>query len=93
MKPTADERCKYFRDNAESFVENLRIMVAALEKEGKEKEATNLRVWALMPWEAVIRDDDNGDLWPVCEACGEHIKSDIDLVSGGDVDLHRRCIG
>lgn len=91
-KPTTEERYKHFRENAQAFVENMRIMVAALERDGKEAEATNLKVWALMPWEAAIRDDDSGDLWPICEICSKPIKGDAELISGGDCDIHRDCL-
>lgn len=89
--PTTEERYKCFRENAELFVQNTRTMVESLERDGKKQEASNLRVWALTPWEAMLRDDDSGDLWPVCEACGCPIKNDAEYVSGGDVDLHRAC--
>lgn len=92
MEPTFEERYRCLRSNAECFVDTMRTMVAALERDGKEDEATNLRVWALMPWEAAIRDDDTGDLWPTCEACGEPIKIEADHVDGGECDLHRQCI-
>lgn len=94
-QPTMEERHKYWRDNAAIFVGHMKIMIAALQRDGKEQEATNLRVWALMPWEATIRDDDSGDLWPVCEVCGLPIKEPTEVVSSAEVDItaHKSCVG
>lgn len=92
QQPTLDERYRHFRENAEAFVMSMETMVAALERDGKADEATNLKVWALMPWQAAIRDDDSGDLWPICEACQKPIKDEADIVDGGDgVLLHSVC--
>lgn len=77
MPPTAAERIEFWRKNAEAFVQSMGVMVAALERDGKADEATNLKVWALMPWEAALRDDQSGDLWPTCEACGMPIKGTV----------------
>lgn len=91
--PTVQERYDHFRENATLFVDRMRTMVAALEREGKEEEAAQLRVWALMPWEAALRDDDSGDLWPVCEVCSRPIKEDRDCVSSDEgCSFHRACI-
>lgn len=90
--PTTQERYKHFRENAEIFVEHMRTMAIALERDGKDEEATNLRVWALHPWEAAIRDDESGDLWPICEACSKPIKDEADHTGGGDADFHTSCL-
>lgn len=89
--PTTEERYRYFRENAEIFVKNLAVMIADVEAKGNEEQAAQLRAWALMPWEAAIRDDDSGDLWPVCEGCGKPIKDDSDIVAYGDATMHSTC--
>ena len=89
--PTVFERYTALRKNAEIFVEHMAVMIATLERDGKMDEATNLKVWAMMPWQAALRDDESGDLWPICEICGKPIKNDSDLI-GGDADFHRQCI-
>lgn len=91
--PTITERYVHLRENAEAFVETMRTMVAACEREGNKDLASKLRVWALMPWDAAIKADDTGDLWPTCEACGKPIKDEAERVSGGECDLHKTCIG
>lgn len=93
MKPTAEERYRHMRDNAEAFVASMTTMVSALERDGKLDEATNLKVWCLMPWQAAIRDDDSGGLWPVCEVCSKPIKSEADRIFSDDCDFHRSCVG
>lgn len=90
--PTIEEKYQCLRQNAEAFVESMRAMVAAYERDGNEDMASKLKVWALMPWEAAIRDDDSGDLWPTCEVCGQPIKSDADHVRGDDCEFHRSCV-
>ena len=93
QRPTTEEKYRHMRDNAEAFVESMRVMVAKFERDGNEDMACNLRVWCLTPWEAAIRDDDDGDLWPICEACGEPIKDQAELVGSDDgCDLHRSCV-
>lgn len=91
-EPTVDERYQHLHSNAAAFVENMRAMVAALKRDGDEDMATKLRVWCLMPWEAALRDDTSGDLWPVCEACGKPIKNEADRISGDAMDFHRSCL-
>lgn len=91
MPPTIEEKYQHLRDNAEAFVASMKTMVTALERDGKTEEATNLRVWCLMPWQAAIRDDDSGELWTLCEACGGPIKNPDDAVAGEDFTLHRAC--
>lgn len=92
--PTTEERYRHMRDNAEAFVENMESMVAKYEREGKEDMASKLKVWCLMPWQAALRDDASGDLWPICEICSKPIKSDADRLSSEDgCDFHRHCIG
>lgn len=90
-QPTMQERYQHLRDNAEAFVKSMETMVGALQREGKTTEATNLRVWALMPWQAAIRDDDSGDLWWTCEACGEPIKDGTEVASEDCCWLHGSC--
>lgn len=92
-EPTIEERYRHLRENAEAFITNMATMVEAAERDGDNDLASKLKVWALMPWQAAIRDDDSGDLWPVCEACGEPIKDDSDRVSGDAMDFHRSCVG
>jgi len=92
MQPTTEERYRAMRDNAEAFVQSMAVMVAAAERDGDEDLASKLRVWALMPWEAAIRDDDSGDLWWTCEVCGEPIKDEANLVMSEDCQFHRKCV-
>lgn len=92
MPPTTQERYKHFRENAEAFVESMRVMVAKLKRDGHAKQASELNVWCLMPWEATLRDDDSGELWFTCEACGKPIKDDAQRVSGDACDFHRACL-
>lgn len=91
-EPTTVERYRHMRLNAEAFVENMRAMVAAAEREGDEDLATKLKVWCLMPWEAAIRDDDSGDLWPLCEVCSKPIKGEADHIASDECDFHRSCV-
>ena len=86
---TTQERYQALRGDAEAFAATMRIMVAAAERDGNDDLASKLRVWALLPWEASLRTDDSGDLWPICEACGAPIKGEV--VSGGECDLHPAC--
>ena len=90
--PTLLERYQHFRENAEIHVKNLLHSIERIEKEGNLDHAADLRVLALQPWEAVLRADNSGDLWPTCEVCGKPIKDDDDLIVGEDVDLHRSCL-
>lgn len=92
MQPTIEEKYQHMRTNAEAFVESMRVMVGVAERDGNEDLASKLKVWALSPWEAAIRDDDAGDLWPTCEACGEPIKNEADRISGEEHDFHRSCV-
>lgn len=92
MTPTIEEKYTHMRANADAFVESMRVMVAKFEREGNEDMACNLRVWCLNPWEAAVRDDESGDLWPTCEVCGDPIKNDIDRFSGDECDFHRSCV-
>jgi hypothetical protein len=91
-QPTLEEKYQHLRDNVEAFVESMRTMVAAQERDGDEDLASKLKVWCLMPWEAALKADESGDLWPVCEACLEPIKTEIDRVSGDACDFHRSCV-
>jgi len=92
-EPTTQERYEHLRKNAEAFVESLATMVAHLEAQGKDEEASHLRVWALMPWQAALRDDTSGDLWPTCESCGKPIKDEAELFHAEECDLHLGCLG
>jgi hypothetical protein len=78
--------------DAECFVESMKAVIAALERDGKEDEACHLRVWCLMPWEASIRNDDSGDLWSTCEICGEPIKEDNAIHDDGGCTMHTACV-
>ncbi|TAL43862.1 MAG: hypothetical protein EPN91_05760 [Salinibacterium sp.] len=90
--PTIEEKYQHMRDNAEAFVESMRASVAAAEQRGDEELASRLRVWALNPWEAALRDDDSGDLWPLCEVCGEPIKDDALRVADEEgCNFHHAC--
>lgn len=91
-QPTLEEKYQHLRDNVEAFVDTMRTMVEAQERDGNEDLASKLKVWCLMPWEAALKADDAGDLWPVCEACMEPIKNEIDRVSGDACDFHRSCV-
>jgi len=89
---TIQEKYDHMRSNAEAFVESMRLMVDMAERQGDEDLASKIRVWALNPWEAAIRDDDSGDLWPTCEVCGAPIKGDADRISSEDgCDFHQSC--
>lgn len=91
MPPTTQERYRHLRENAEAFVESMGLMVAAAERDGDDKLASQLKVWALMPWQAALRDDDSGDLWWTCEVCEQPIKDGTE-VSGEDCCwFHMRC--
>lgn len=46
-----------------------------------------------MPWQATIRDDDSGDIWSVCEVCGDHIKDESDRLHSDDCEFHMSCVG
>lgn len=89
--PTVQERYAHLLGNAKAFVESMQTMVAALERDGKTTEACNLKVWALMPWQAALRDDDSGDLWWVCEACEKPIKDGTEVGTEDCCWLHRSC--
>jgi hypothetical protein len=90
---TLQEKYDHMRANAEAFVKSISAMVAKAERDGNEDLACNLRVWALTPWQAAIRDDDSGDLWPSCEVCSNHIKNDAEVVSSEDgCYFHRSCV-
>lgn len=92
-EPTIQERYQHLRDNAQAFVESMRTLVAAAERDGDDDLASRLRVSALMPWEAALRDDKSGDLWPRCEACGKPIKDEEYLVSSDDeCRFHTACV-
>lgn len=91
--PTTEERYQYMRKNAEAFVESIGIMVDAAERNGNEDLASKLKVWCLMPWQATIRDDDSGDIWSVCEVCGDHIKDESDRLHSDDCEFHMSCVG
>lgn len=91
--PTIEEKYQHMRDNAEAFVESIGTMVAKAERDGDEDLACKLKVWALNPWQAAIRDDDSGDLWPICEVCQQPIKADAEHISSEDgCDFHRTCV-
>ena len=91
-EPTLQERYDYFKRNAEAFVQSMSTMVAAFQRDGDAETASRLKVWCLMPWQAALRDDASGDLWPVCEACLKPIKDEADRVSGDACDFHRACV-
>jgi hypothetical protein len=94
LPPSSGERYAHLKENAEAFVETMRTMVAACERDGNEDLATKLRVWCLMPWEAALSADASGELWPLCEVCGQPIKAEADHLSSDDgCDLHRSCVG
>lgn len=90
-KPTMQERYQHLRENAEAFVASMATMVAALERDGKAKQASELKVWALMPWQAALRDDDSGDLWWTCEACEKPIKDGTEVAAEDCCWLHLAC--
>jgi hypothetical protein len=90
--PTIEEKYQHMRANAEAFVKSMRALVASAAARGDEDLESNLKVWCLMPWEAAIRDDDSGDLWSLCEACGEPIKNYADKISSEECDFHSDCI-
>lgn len=90
--PTIQERYEHFRHNAEAFVESMKTMVAACERDVNDDLASKLKVWALMPWEAALRDDDSGDLWFTCEVCGEPIKDDASTMSDDACWFHNGCL-
>jgi hypothetical protein len=92
--PTIEEKYRHMRENAEAFVESMRVSIAAAEKRGEEELASRLSVWALNPWEAAIRDDDSGDLWPTCEVCGESIKDEAQRIADSEegCSFHRACL-
>lgn len=90
--PTTDERYRHMRENAEAFIQSMQAMVAAAERTGDEDMASKLRVWCLMPWEAAIRADNTGELWSLCEVCGEPIKNDADHAYSDDCNFHRSCV-
>ena len=91
--PTIEEKYQHMRDNAEAFVESMKVMVAAAKRDGDEDLATKLQVWALNPWIAAICDDDSGDLWPVCEVCDQPIKDEAERIGSEDgCDFHRTCV-
>ncbi len=92
MLPTIDEKYTHMRQNAEAFIDSMRTMVEVCERDGNDDLASKLRVWCLSPWEAAIKDDDTGDLWPTCEACGLPIKDDADRVSSEDCCFHQSCV-
>lgn len=92
-EPTLGERYQHMRDNAEAFVENMASMVAKYESEGNEDMASKLKVWCLTPWQAAIRDDDSGRLWPICEICSKPIKDETERLSSEDgCDFHSACV-
>lgn len=90
-QPTTQERYQHLRENAEAFVRSMATMVAAAEREGDNELASKLKVWALMPWQAAIRDDDSGDLWWVCEACEKPIKDGTEVAAEDCCWLHLVC--
>lgn len=92
MQPTIEEKYQHMRDNAEAFVESMRAMIGLAARKGDLELESQLRVWCLNPWEAALRDDDAGDLWPTCEACGEPIKTEADRVSSDECSFHRSCV-
>jgi hypothetical protein len=92
MQPTLEEKYQHLRTNAELFIRNMALSVKVAEDSGDLDLAVKLRVWCLSPWEAAVRDDDTGELWPTCEACGEPIKDDADRISSDDCCFHRSCI-
>lgn len=92
IQPTTQERYQHLRGNAEAFVTSIAAMVEALERDGKSKQASELKVWALMPWQAALRDDDTGDLWWICEACEKPIKDGTEVAAEDCCWLHRACI-
>lgn len=91
-EPTIDERLKFYRENAEAFVQSMSTMVSAAERDGDTELAIKLKVWALMPWQAALRDDAADELWPTCEACGQPIKIEAERISSDACDFHRDCI-
>lgn len=93
QEPTTQERYKHLRENAECFVSSMKTMVESLERDGNKEWASRLKVWALMPWQAAIKCDDNGELWPVCEACLQPIKNEAERISGDACDFHKKCVG
>lgn len=90
-QPTTQERYQHLRENAEAFVRSMELMVASLQREGKTTEASQLKVWALMPWQAAIRDDDSGDLWWTCEACELPIKDGSEVAGEDCCWFHGSC--
>ena len=83
-EPTLQERYDHFKDNAEAFVQSMTVLVNAAESRGDDDLASKLRVWALNPWEAALRDDASGDLWVTCEVCEKPIKDNSDCTSSED---------
>lgn len=93
LPPSSGERYAHLKENAEAFVESMSAMVAAAERDGNDDLATKLRVWCLMPWQAALRDDASGDLWPICEVCQRPIKVDSQHISSDDgCDFHSTCV-
>lgn len=89
--PTIQERYEHLRENAEAFVRSMQVMVESLRRDGKHEQASKLRVWALMPWQAALRDDDTGDLWWICEACEQPIKDGTEVAAEDGCWLHLAC--
>lgn len=93
MPPTTQERYRHFRENAEAFVQSMEAMIQACERDGNADLASKLTVWCLNPWQATLRDDDSGDLWFNCEACGKPIKDDVQMLWTDDgCTLHKACV-
>lgn len=87
------ERYEHMRSNAEAFVRSMKIMVDAAEADGDPDLASKLRTWALMPWEAALRDDNSGELWWNCEVCGKSIKDDAERIPSDDgCQFHKACV-
>lgn len=89
--PTTAERLQAFRDNALAFVAHMHILEAAA---GNEELASIIRVNCIQPWQAALRDDETGDLWPICEVCSKPIKDEGELISDPDEGLHfhKSCV-
>jgi hypothetical protein len=92
-EPTVTERYAHLRENAEAFVESMKVMVRAAEREGDLDLATKLRVWCLMPWRSALADDASGDLWWTCEACEKPIKDGTEVATEDGCWLHKSCVG